>query len=69
MNTENRSTKVYLKDLPPIEALNYINKYQIPTPYKEVLIVVCVKHKNVFDAIDYLHKEYRINLSYWTFTR
>ncbi len=69
MNVENRATKVYIKSLPPLTALKLIDEYKIPSPYKEILITVCVERKDGFTAIRYLAKNYNINIEYWTLGR
>ena len=69
MNIENRATKVYLKSLAPIEVIKKVNEYKIPSPFKEVLLTVCVARKEGFEGCDYLAKEYEIHLGYWTFGR
>lgn len=69
MNIENRATKVYLKELAPLQAVSLLEKYQIPSPYKEVLTAVCVKRMKDYQAMDWLEKEHNIRLSYITFRR
>lgn len=69
MNIENRATKIYLKSLPPLEALSLLHKYKIPSPYKEVLIAACIERKEGFAGCDFLTESYNIHLSYWTFVR
>jgi hypothetical protein len=69
MNIENRATKVYLKSLPPLTALKFIDEYKIPTPHREILITVCVNRKEGFPAMKQLAKEFNINIEYWTLGR
>ena len=69
MKIENRATKLYLKELAPLRAIELIEQYRIPSPYKEVLIVSCVERRRDFDAIYHLEKNYNINLSYRTYVR
>lgn len=69
MNLENRATKLYLKNLAPLQAIELIEKYKIPSPYKEVLIVSCIERRKDFDAINHLEEHYNINLSYRTYVR
>lgn len=69
MKLENRATKLYLKNLAPLQAISLIEQYKIPSPYKEVLIVSCVEIRKDFDAIDHLEKFYGISLSYRTYIR
>ncbi|MBQ9235444.1 MAG: hypothetical protein IJ184_03150 [Alphaproteobacteria bacterium] len=69
MNIENRATKLYLKELPPLQAIDFIEKYKIPSPYKEVLLTACVERKEGFRGIDYLAEKYNINIQYRTFVR
>lgn len=69
MNIENRATKLYLKELPPLEAIEFIEKYKIPSPYKEILITACVARKEGFVGMDYLSEKYQINIQYRTFGR
>lgn len=68
MNIENKATKLYLKELAPVQALKLINEYKIPTPYKEVLIACCVLRLDAFRALDYLEEE-KIYMSYFTYIR
>lgn len=68
MNIENRATKLYLKELAPIQALRLIDEYRIPTPYKEVLIACCVEKLDAFSALDYLAKQ-DIFIGYFTYIR
>ena len=68
MNIDNRATKVYLKDLAPIEALDQIERYKIPSPQKECLIAM-INGKEGFEGCDYLEDVYKIHIGYWTFGR
>lgn len=49
--------------------IELIEKYKIPSPYKEVLIVSCIERRKDFDAISHLEEYYNINLSYRTYVR
>ena len=69
MNTDNRATKLYLRSLAPNEALSLIDKYNIPSPWNEVLKTACAHRKTGFLGCDYLAKHYKIHLSYWDFVR
>lgn len=69
MDIENRATKIYLKNLPPLTTHKLIEKYKIPSPYKEILITACVERKEGFCGIRHLEKEYNINITYRTFVR
>ena len=60
---------MYIKSLPPIEAIHKIELYQIPSPYKEVLITACVHRKEGYLGCDFLRDNFKINLEYWTFGR
>ena len=55
-----------LIDMAPIEAYELLEKYKIPTPYKELLEIVCIKRQKGFKIIDILEEEYNINMPYWT---
>lgn len=68
MNIDNRATKVYLKSLAPIEALDQIERYKIPSPQKECLIAM-INGKEGFEGCDYLEDVYKIHIGYWTFVR
>ena len=57
MNIENRATKLYLKSLPPVTAYKLLDKYKIPTPYKEVLVCACILRLTDFQAIHNLSKQ------------
>ena len=69
MNVENRATKLYLKSKSHREVLQLLDDYKIPSPYKEVLITVCVYNKEGYAGVDFLSENFNINLSYWTFVR
>lgn len=69
MNIDRRTTKIYLKSLPPLTAIKLINDYRLPSPWKEVLICACVDCKEGYAGIDYLAEHYKIHLGYWTFSR
>lgn len=68
MNIDNRATKVYLKSLAPVEAIDLVNKYLIPSPQKECLIAM-INGKEGFEGCDYLEEKYQIHIGYWTFGR
>ena len=69
MSIERRAAKLYLKDLPPLEALELLEKYHIPSPYKEILIAICVERLKDFPALDFLEEKYKICLGYWDFRK
>lgn len=68
MNIDNRATKVFLKSLAPIEAIELVEKFKIPSPQKECLIAM-INGKEGFEGCDYLEEKYKIHISYWTFGR
>ena len=69
MKLENRATKLYLREIAPLQAIKLIEQYKIPSPYKEVLIVGCVGRKKDFEALYLLEKDYQIYLSKRTYDR
>lgn len=69
MNVDNRATKIYLKELAPLQALELLERYKIPSPFKEILIAVCVKRLKDYPAMDWLEEEHHIHISYITFRR
>lgn len=71
MNIENRAIKLFIKEMPPAEALERIERYKIPSPYKEILDIVCVqKVHGRYKAMSVLASDpYNIHLDYWTFGR
>lgn len=69
MSVETSSTKLYLRELAPMEAIDKIESFRIPSPYKEILIACCVEQLDAFPAIDYLEEKYQIHISYWTYVR
>lgn len=69
MSIERRAAKLYLKDLPPLEALELLDKYRIPSPYKEILIAICVERLKDFPALDYLEEKFKIHIGYWDFRK
>lgn len=68
MNIDNRSIKVYLKSIAPIDAYDQIDRFKIPSPQKECLISM-INGKEGFAGCDYLSETYKINIGYWTFGR
>jgi hypothetical protein len=69
MNIDNKATKYFLKNLAPLEAIDLIDSYQIPTPYKEILITACIYDKEGFEGCDFLQEKYKIHMSYWNFVK
>ena len=73
MNIENRATKLYLRKLPPVVAIELLEKYMIPSPYKEILICICVKRKSVYETQHFLAHDETLkqhwNLEYLTIVR
>ena len=69
MSLENRATKLYLRELAPKQALDLLDEYKIPSPYKEILIVYCIERRKDFDAIGTLEERYKIYLSKRTYDR
>lgn len=73
MNIENRATKLYLKKLPPVVAVELLEKYMIPSPYKEILNAICIQKKSVFDTQYYLAHDETLpqnwNFEYLTIVR
>ena len=69
MNIENRAVKLYIKELPPSVAIDLFEQYKIPSPYREILTIVCVERKGGYKAMEVLEKKYGIYMSYWTFCR
>ena len=69
MSIETRSTKVFIKDMAPKEALDLFDSLQLPTPFKEILIASCVQKLDAFPAIDYLEENYHIHISYWNYVK
>lgn len=58
-------TKRYIKSLAPLEAIEIIEKFKIPSPQAEVLKLVCVENKDLFSAMLTLERDYKIHLSIW----
>ena len=69
MGIEARSTKIYLRDLPPLQVYDLLDEYKIPTPYKEVLIASCANRLDAYPAIDYIEENFGIHLSYWNYVK
>ena len=67
MKAETRETKKRIKDMAPSIAIERIERYKIPSPYKEILIVTCVQRKKQFEALHFLSEHYGINLGFWAF--
>lgn len=51
MNPENRAIKIHIKEMAPMTAIQKIEDYKIPTPYKEILIAL-VNRKEGYEALD-----------------
>ena len=66
MKRTHKIAKLMLMDMAPIEAYKLLEKYKIPTPYKELLEIVCIKRQKGFKIIDILEEEYNIKMPYWT---
>lgn len=49
-------------------AIQKIEDYKIPTPYKEILIAL-VNRKEGYEALDYLAEKFSIHMGYWTYGR
>jgi len=69
MSIERRATKIYLKELPPLTVLELLDKYHIPSPYKEILIAICVERLKDFPALDFLEEKFKIHIGYWDFRK
>lgn len=69
MNIDNKATKYFLKNLAPLEAIDLIDSYQIPTPLREILIAACVYDKEGFEGCEFLQEKYKIHMSYWKFVK
>lgn len=66
MNIENRATKLYLKKLPPVVAVKLLEKYMIPSPYKEIVNAICIQKKSVFQTQYYLANDESLK-EHWSF--
>lgn len=49
-------------------AIQKIEEYKIPTPYREILIAL-VNRKEGYEALDYLAEKFSIHMGYWTYGR
>ena len=56
------------KEMAPMTAIQKIEDYKIPTPYKEILIAL-VNRKEGYEALDYLAEKFSIHMGYWTYGR
>lgn len=66
MNAEKLKTKRYIKGLPPLKAKQLFDEYGIPSPYKEVLYLVCVERcPSYYEVVRRLSSDYGINMSFW----
>lgn len=65
---ENRAIKIHIKEMAPMTAIQKIEDYKIPTPYKEILIAL-VNRKEGYEALDYLAEKFSIHMGYWTYGR
>lgn len=69
MSIETSATKLYLRELPPLQVYDLLEEYRIPTPYKEVLIASCACRLDAFPAIDYIEETFDLNISYWHYVK
>lgn len=60
--------KIHIKEMAPMTAIQKIEEYKIPTPYKEILIAL-VNRKEGYEALDYLAEKFSIHMGYWTYGR
>lgn len=63
------STKKFLMDLPPKMARHYIEEFELPTPYREILIAICILRLKGYAIEAYLDKEHKIKMPLWTIRR
>ena len=68
MNIDNRATKVHIKSLSTLEALELFERYKIPSPQKECLIAMVYGNEG-YKGCDYLAEHFNINIGFWTFGR
>lgn len=69
MSIETSATKLYLRELPPLQVHDLLEEYKIPTPYKEVLIACCANRLDAYPAIDYIEETFNIHISYWNYVK
>lgn len=69
MSIETSATKLYLRQLPPLQVQDLLEEYKIPSPYKEVLIACCANRLDAFPAISYLEETYELHISYWHYVK
>lgn len=67
MNATNRTTKIYIKSLPPKLALDLISEYKIPSPWSDVLIETCVNRNTTYKAIKEVARNKKVYLSFWQY--
>ena len=66
MKRIHKIAKLHLMEMAPIEAIDLIEKYKIPTPYKELLQIICIKRVKGFRILDELEDKYNIKMNYYT---
>lgn len=66
MKRIHKIAKLHLMEMAPIEAIEILDKYKIPTPYKELLEIICIKRVKGFRILDELEKQYNIKMNYYT---
>lgn len=67
MNIKSKEIRKEFKELAPKEAYERLNRYEMASPYREIVIATCIKRYDAFSSIKYLKEKHNINLSYWTF--
>lgn len=66
MKRIHKIAKLHLMEMAPIEAIEILDKYKIPTPYRELLEIICIKRIKGFRILDELEKQYNIKMNYYT---
>lgn len=66
MKRIHKIAKLHLMEMAPIEAIEILDKYKIPTPYRELLEIICIKRVKGFRILDELEKQYNIKMNYYT---
>ena len=68
MNDITKKAKQSIREMSPKIALSRIDDYKIPSPYRDVLIKVCIERKSMFEA-EYLLREDGMSMSQRTLSR
>lgn len=69
MKLERKCTLTVIKALPPKLLKHYIEEFEIPSPYKEILTVAYLENYKGYSILTRLEEKYNISMPFWTYYR